>query len=152
VKIEVGDEVRVIDSLYTQRQGIANRRAVVTGVLEAYGYVEVAFGETTAAGRLMARMRAEDLKATGRNVLDRWREEVDEAGLTPAEAAVSEALAKAYSGYLGLPVQHPEEQDEFRVAFHRLQELLAMRVVRREYPKGWPTIPGGTDADPRGTE
>jgi len=61
---------------------------------------------------------------------------VREDGLSPEEGEVMDALSHATATYLGLPVTHPDEPAEFVDAIHRLQDLLAARLVRRDYP-GW---------------
>lgn len=74
---------------------------------------------------------------------------------TPDELKVMDLLCEAYRRYAALPRQHPEEMGEFHTAFHRLQDLLAIRVARRADPQNWPckdadgkTIP----CDPMPTE
>lgn len=59
-------------------------------------------------------------------------------GLTDAEGVVADALCDAASAFAALPKQHPDESRDFCDAIHRLQDLLAMRIARRVYPKGWP--------------
>lgn len=60
-----------------------------------------------------------------------------ETGLLPAEDNVMDHLVDAAEGFARLPVQHPSDADEFMVAIHHCQDLLALRVARRTYPKGW---------------
>jgi hypothetical protein len=48
-----------------------------------------------------------------------------------------DALVEATNGYAALEVEHPSEPGEFIAAVHRAQDLLAVRVARREYPAGW---------------
>ena len=48
-----------------------------------------------------------------------------------------DALCDAVDAYSELEVQHPNEAEEFIAAIHRLQDLMAVRVCRRLYPKGW---------------
>lgn len=50
-----------------------------------------------------------------------------------------DALCDAVQAFGLLEAQHPDEQTEFFSAIHRLQDLLAVRVCRRAYPKGWVT-------------
>lgn len=59
-------------------------------------------------------------------------------GLTDAEGIVADALVDAANAFGALPKQHPDEGRDFCDAVHRLQDLLAMRIARRVYPKGWP--------------
>ena len=58
-------------------------------------------------------------------------------GLTNDEGAVLDSLAEAYEAYTSLPVQHQDEPGEFTYHIHMLQGLLACRIARRHYPKGW---------------
>lgn len=48
-----------------------------------------------------------------------------------------DALVDAANIYAALPVQHPSEPNEFVAAIHRAQDLLAIRIARRDYPAGW---------------
>jgi len=60
-------------------------------------------------------------------------------GLSEAEGEVMDALCDAVSAFAELEQQHPDELREFMDAIHRLQDLLAVRVCRRLYPRGWLT-------------
>ncbi len=60
-------------------------------------------------------------------------------GLTKAEGAVMDALVTAWNAYAELEKQHPQDEAEFLAAVHRAQDLLAIRIVRRDYPYGWTT-------------
>ena len=60
-------------------------------------------------------------------------------GLTQEEQIVMDKLLDSYTAFLALPKQHPNEIDEFVNAVHLIQGLLATRIVRRGFPKGWPT-------------
>lgn len=53
-------------------------------------------------------------------------------GLTDQERAASEALAAAWNAYLLLPIEHPDDQDEFRRAIHAAQAKVLMRPGRRQ--------------------
>lgn len=59
-------------------------------------------------------------------------------GLTKEEGEVMDSLISAAQGFARLPVQHPDEARDFCDAIHRGQDMLAVRVARREYPAGWP--------------
>lgn len=52
-------------------------------------------------------------------------------------------LCEAVDAFDELAPQHPDEQNEFYEAVHRIQDLLAVRVLRRLYPHGWPTFRDG---------
>lgn len=58
-------------------------------------------------------------------------------GLTDDEGVVMDALVTATNAYADLPVEHPSEPDEFVTGIHRAQDLLAVRIARRDYPDGW---------------
>lgn len=60
-----------------------------------------------------------------------------EDGLTKLEGYVLDALVEAVSWYEELPVQHPNERDEFFLHIHALQDMLATRAMRRLYPQAW---------------
>ena len=67
-------------------------------------------------------------------------EDVDPvSGFTMAEKECHDALQLAYKNFLAIPRQHPDEMRDWGDAFHRLQDLLAIRIVRRCYPRYWPT-------------
>lgn len=59
-------------------------------------------------------------------------------GLTNPEGIVGDALIEAVNAFAGLPRQHPDEMRDFVDGIHRCQDALALRIVRRHYPKGWP--------------
>lgn len=59
-------------------------------------------------------------------------------GLTDTEGIVMDALCDAANAFGRLPSQHPDEKQDFCDAIHRAQDLLAVRICRRHYPKGWP--------------
>lgn len=66
-------------------------------------------------------------------------EERNIMGLTDREDAVMNSLVQAVRDYSVLEEQHPDEMRTFIDAIHVIQGLLAERVVRRSYPKGWPS-------------
>ena len=61
----------------------------------------------------------------------------EQNGLTEEENDVSNTLIKAWHLFVQLEQDHPDEMNDFRRSFHRLQSILAMRVVRRDHPEGW---------------
>jgi hypothetical protein len=63
-------------------------------------------------------------------------------GLTDAEGKVADALVEAVIAFSALERQHPDEMRDFVDGIHKCQDQLAVRIVRRHYPKGWP-IKGG---------
>lgn len=60
-----------------------------------------------------------------------------ETGLNLLEQECMDKLIDSYHAFLKLERQHPEELKDFVTAMHRIQDLLAIRVVRRLYPDGW---------------
>lgn len=61
------------------------------------------------------------------------------SGFTDQEHECHEALQKFYGLFLSLPRQHPDEVRDAADAIHRLQDLMAVRIVRRNFPIYWPT-------------
>jgi len=59
-------------------------------------------------------------------------------GLTKEEGKVMDALITAWKTFVSLDRQHPDEQRDFADGIHKCQDLLAVRIARREYPEGWP--------------
>lgn len=59
-------------------------------------------------------------------------------GLTDNEGEIMDLLVKAWNKYIELPIQHKSECNEFVEGVHICQNLLAIRIARRHYPKGWP--------------
>jgi hypothetical protein len=53
--------------------------------------------------------------------------------LTDQERAVVDALADAWNRYVELPIEHDDDQDEFRRAIHAANAKVLMRPGRREY-------------------
>ncbi|HZU80065.1 MAG TPA: hypothetical protein VE991_09130 [Acidimicrobiales bacterium] len=68
-------------------------------------------------------------------------------GLTDDEGYVMDALVDAADAYADLPVEHPAEPGEFEQAIHRAQDLLAVRVARRDHPAGWARFQNGRLVD-----
>lgn len=64
---------------------------------------------------------------------------MEDCGLEQDEAVVMKLLLLAQEAYFDLPQQHPSEPHEWEFAMHQLQGLLGIRVLRRDYPEGWPT-------------
>jgi len=68
---------------------------------------------------------------------------VRDDGLTDSEGEVMDALVTAWNKFVGLDRQHPRETEIFADGIHQCQNLLAVRIARREFPKGWPTYGEG---------
>lgn len=66
-------------------------------------------------------------------------------GLTEDEQIVMDSLVAAFNNFASLNRQHPDEMRDFTDGIHRLQDMLAVRIARRNFPKGWPTYSGGAD-------
>jgi hypothetical protein len=58
-----------------------------------------------------------------------------EAPFTNEEKEVWDLLSKAHAGFLKLPVTHSSDGGDWCNAIHRLQDLISLRVLRREFPK-----------------
>ena len=58
-------------------------------------------------------------------------------GLTNQEKIVMDKICDGYNEFLKLEKQHPSEQPDFASAIHLIQNILAMRIVRRNYPEYW---------------
>jgi hypothetical protein len=54
---------------------------------------------------------------------------------TEQEEGVMKLLIKAHNAFCSLPPSSSEEIKEWILAIHRLQDLLGVRVLRRDYPK-----------------
>lgn len=62
---------------------------------------------------------------------------MDNGGLTQEEQSVMDGLVSAWNRFIKLEKQHPCDINEFGDAIHRLQGLLSMRPLRRQYPDYW---------------
>lgn len=60
-----------------------------------------------------------------------------ETGLLPDEERVMDAAVELWAAWLALPIEHPGDRAEVCAAVHRVQDLLATRIARREFPEGW---------------
>jgi hypothetical protein len=66
---------------------------------------------------------------------------------TNAEVSLLEHLGKVNDMFCSLPVQHIEDQDDFRRLVHRLQDMVAARVAFRQLGR---TIDGSPVVHRRG--
>ncbi len=66
-------------------------------------------------------------------------EQENKLGFTLEEQNAMNSIMRCYDAFLALPQEHPDKLRDIVDAIHRIQEKLALRVVRRLYPKGWPT-------------
>lgn len=53
---------------------------------------------------------------------------------TPEEDEIMQLLVQAHNKFILLPPSHPNEQQEWATALHRLQDLIGHRVLKRNYP------------------
>lgn len=60
-------------------------------------------------------------------------------GLTYEEGKVMDALVSAWNEFTKLEKTHPSETTDFMNAIHQCQNTLCMRILRRDYPEGYPT-------------
>lgn len=63
------------------------------------------------------------------------RKKTDKTGLTDKEQEIMDALVLAWNGFINLP--NNRDISEIRINIHRLQDILALRVVKRAFPEGW---------------
>ena len=78
------------------------------------------------------------LTTTLQSEVEMTKTDIDpETGLTEQETEFHDTLQKAWGLFLKLPIQHPDDQRDCCDAIHRIQDLLAMRIARRSYPKCW---------------
>lgn len=63
--------------------------------------------------------------------------ELCDGGLTPEENSVMDDLVSAWNKFIKLEKQHPCDINEFGDSIHKLQGILAMRPLRRQYPEYW---------------
>jgi len=60
-------------------------------------------------------------------------------GLTLPEGIIMDHLVEAWNAFIMLSKQHPSEVDDFADGIHKCQRMLMMRILRRDYPEGYPT-------------
>ncbi len=58
-------------------------------------------------------------------------------GLNKEEDKVMNKILDAWNLFKKLPIQHPDDIQEFKLGIHIAQGILMQRVVRRDYPKGY---------------
>lgn len=59
-------------------------------------------------------------------------------GLTEVEGLIMDSLVDAWNEFIKLPKQHPDEINDFADGIHKCQYILGMRILRRDYPEGYP--------------
>lgn len=60
-------------------------------------------------------------------------------GLIKDEGEIMDLLAKAFNKFTELEITHPSERDDFIDGIHECQQVLMNRVLRRDYPNGYPS-------------
>lgn len=60
-------------------------------------------------------------------------------GLTEQEGEVMDSLVNAWNKFVKLERTHPCDINDFADGIHKCQYELCMRVMRRDYPEGYPT-------------
>jgi hypothetical protein len=60
-------------------------------------------------------------------------------GLIEKEGEIMDNLAKAWNGFIELNKQHPSDTKNFCDGIHECQNVLFRRILRRDYPKAYPT-------------
>jgi hypothetical protein len=59
-------------------------------------------------------------------------------GLTEQEGKVMDDLISAWDNFLNLEKEHPNDTYYFADGIHKCQYVLCMRILRRDYPEGYP--------------
>lgn len=59
------------------------------------------------------------------------------SGLTDDERQVMDHVVAAWNAFARLPECRDEHLAQVRHAVHQVQQVLALRVVRRQYPEYW---------------
>jgi len=54
---------------------------------------------------------------------------------TPDEQEIMDLLVKAHNKFVTLERKHPMEVDEWVRSFHKLQDIMFYRVIKRDYPE-----------------
>ena len=65
------------------------------------------------------------------------------SGLTSEEEYISDLIVEAFNCFVKLEQTHPDEKNDFKNAVHQLQQLLVMRMARRDCPDYWPSYNKG---------
>ena len=58
-------------------------------------------------------------------------------GCTEKESIIMDHIVAAWNEFNKLESTHPDELYEFADGAHKLQSILGLRILRRDYPKGW---------------
>ena len=71
--------------------------------------------------------------------------QMSKSGMTHDEQRCMNHLIEAINIFNRLPNKHPDEQEEFRHAMHRIQDLIAYRIVKRNFSEYWWNSPKGVN-------
>ena len=58
---------------------------------------------------------------------------------TKEEKELMDLIVKAHNKFMSLPITHTSERQEWVKAIHDLQNVIGFRILRRDYPKEFPT-------------
>jgi len=73
------------------------------------------------------------------NCVDKIKTPIRKDGLTEQEGRVMDSLVEAWNTFAKIERTHPSELSDFADGIHKCQYQLTMRVMRRDYPDGYPT-------------
>jgi hypothetical protein len=104
------------------------------------GYTLRKTGHFQELERVMEQVRKENSRTETNEVNQK-------TGLDPLEQDCMDGLVAAYNAFSKTERQHPDEMRDVVDAIHRIQDILAVRVIRRLYPEGWPTHIQKNDID-----
>jgi hypothetical protein len=62
------------------------------------------------------------------------------AGMTEKESEISELLVKAHNLFAEIESTHPQESFDWSEGIRKLQYVLGMRTLRRDYPKYYSSV------------
>lgn len=64
--------------------------------------------------------------------------DMENSPFTEQERHIMEHLTNAWKGFSTLEPHHPDDEPDFRRAIHEAQQILSMRILRRDYPGSFP--------------
>jgi len=66
---------------------------------------------------------------------------------TPQEVEIMELLIIAHNKFCQLQSTHPSEATDWQNGIHRLQAVMGLRILRRDYPEEFVTIKNKKDGN-----
>lgn len=63
----------------------------------------------------------------------------EHTGLTPDEQEIAMSIVTIWNKFNSLEQTHPDDNIEVADAIHKMQYILGMRTLRRDYPEFYPT-------------